>query len=261
MTLPIDAKINIIAAVIDDYIDYIDTNGYIPSEKKYKIISSDEGRMVKQAAREAALENLIPSPMVKLAFDTRRIDQESTRNPRTNLQYWHRAQQFIEEADENKLKTFTKLANLLTKLKSRFGTSPEWFESYARQLYDNVNRIIRIKEGDLDIFRPQLAYLEQLIYARYRLSMENIDKFSDENLQNCILAKDEPLIGRNNYLKEVISDDDIKKDSKIVKDSLEKNTQESIINAIFGSNNNIRRDGERSVERIITISIRDNVID
>ncbi len=37
-------------------------------------------------------------------------------------------------------------------------------------------------------------------------------------------------------------------------------TQNAIINAIFG-NNNIRKDGEKTVERTITITIKDSVID
>lgn len=264
MSLPIDAKINLLSEVVDDYIDYIDTNGYVPSEKSYKITSLEESRMVKQAARQAAFDNISinkESPLIKLAFDTRHIDQEKSRNPRTNLQYWHRAQQFIDENDEKKLKTFARLANLLTNLKKTFGSSPEWFESYSRQLYDNVHRIIRVKEADLDIFRPQLSYLEQLIYARYRLTMENIEKYSDKQLQDCLLSKDESLIGRNNYLKEVKADEELSSNTIVKNTSTDQTTQESIINAIFGANSNFRKDGERTVSRTITIKITDEVVD
>lgn len=264
MNLPVDAKINLLSEIINDYVDYIDSNGYVPSEKSYRITSLEEDRFVKQAARQAAFNNFstpIHSPLVKFAFDTRHINQENERNPRTNLQYWHRAQQFIDENDDKKLKIFARLANLLTNLKKTFGTAPEWFESYARQLYDNVHRIIRVKEADFDIFRPQLAYLEQLIYARYRLSMENIEKYSDKQLQDCILSKDESLIGRNNYLKEVKADEEISSNTIMKNTSIEKNTQESIINAIFGANSNFRKDGEKTVSRTITIKITDEVVD
>ena len=261
MKLPLDAKIQVLSRLTSDFLECAKGNATV-SDKTYKVTSSLEGGSVGQQARLAAFASFEKSPLVKLAFDTRRIDQENDRNPRKNLQYWHRSDPFIDEADEKSLKTFSKLAKVLNNLKKKLGTSPEWFESYARQLYDNVYRILRVKESDLDIFRPQLSYLEQLIFARYRMSMEDIQKFSEDKLEEKILAKDEDLIGRNSYLKETKGEEE---NSALVsnsmnKDSMTKTTQESIVNAIFGGAG-MRRDGERTVERTITITIRDNVID
>lgn len=257
MNLPIDAKIKVIEKIASDYVKSVKT-GSAPASKTYSIISRAEDREVVQSARVAAFEKAIPSPITKFAFDTRRVDQEGTRNPRKNLQYWHRSDEFIDREDEDKLKTFAKLARVLTDLKNKFGKQPEWFESYARQLYDNVFRILRVKEADLDIFRPQISYLEQLIFARYRLSMDNLEKYSEEKISEKIIKKDEDLVGRAKYLKEVGADDG--KPKEIVKDSLTKTTQDSIVNAIFGGDN-LRRDGERTVERTITIKITENLVD
>ena len=262
MTLPLDAKIQVLSQLVDDFIECSTRGAKIPKSKTYNIVSSQGGGMVKQAGRMAAFEAMQHQPLTKLAFDTRRVDQEGSRNPRKNLQYWHRTDPFIDEEDEGTLKNFAKLARVLTNLKKKFGTSPEWFESYARQLYDNVHRVLRVKEGDLDIFRPQLNYLEQLVFARYRLSMENIQKFSEENLADKIISKDEELLGRSAYLKETGSELETTGaiSNGVIKDSMTKSTQESIVNAIFGAQG-LRRDGERTVERTITIKIVENVVD
>lgn len=259
MKLPLDAKIELVSKLTDDFVNYSKGLKEVPNEFTYSVLSSSEGGTVNHVARLAALAAMIPEAITKVAFDTRRIDQEGSRNPRKNLQYWHRTDQFIDEDDEKNLKTFAKLAKVLVKLKEKLGTSPEWFESYTRQLYDNVHRILRVKESDLDIFRPQMSYLEQLIFARYRLSMEDLQKFSEDKLTESILKKDEDLIGRSAYLEETKPETE-EKSSGISKDSMTKTTQESIVNAIFGSAN-LRRDGERTVERTITIKITDNVID
>lgn len=247
--------------MVDDFTEFAASNNTPPSNFTYKINSADEGSDIHRQARLAAYASF-EKPLIKNAFDTRRINQETDRNPRTNLQYWHRTDPFIDDTDKSKLNTFAKLFNMLDNTKKKLGTQPEWFESYTRQLHDNVHRILRVKQADLDIFRPQLSYLEQLIYARYRLSMEDIEKLSEDELRDKILAKDEGLIGRNNYLKETTGTDENNSNSlKITKDGLTKTTQESIINAIFGADGSFRKDGEKNVERTITITIRDNVID
>jgi hypothetical protein len=211
---------------------------------------------------QAAVQPL--SGQRKVAFDTRRVDQEAGRIPRSNLQYWHRTDPFVEEKDEKKLQSFARLMKVMDELRQDFGSEPEWFESYARVLYDAVHRILRIKQADLEIFRPQVSYLEQLVYARYRLTMSDLATMPEEHLRRVVLSKDEVLMKRGDYLRRtgiVKSDGEKKDDPKLVVDGNGgKSTQEALINAIFG-NDNLRRDGERSVERVITITVRDNVID
>lgn len=259
MSFPLDAKIKILSSLATDFADLVVSHDLteVPLTKTYKIESSDEGGVVKQAARMAAFSSF-DSPIIKLAFDTRRVDQEGTRNPRTNLQYWHRTDQFIDAGDEKNLKIFAKLARVMDDIKKKLGKEPEWFESYARQLYDQTNRILRVKEADLDIFRPRLSYLEQLIFARYRLSMGDLSKMGESDIANRILSKDENLIGRSVYLKETKSEEEPV--GKVVTGDMGKTTQESIVNAIFGGAG-MRKDGEKSVSRTITITIRDDVMD
>jgi hypothetical protein len=233
----------------------------LPTQRKY-IIKEKSDDFAERKARKAALSSLGISKLKKIAFDTRRIDQETERNPRSNLQYWNRSDQFINEEMQDKLNTFSKLMTVLKEIKASYGTAPEWHESYARVLHDNVERILRLKIGDQDIFGPQISYLEQLVFARYRLSMEEITKFSSYDLSKRILDKDENLLKRGIYLAQTggFDKESSGQNSKLIIDGKSNNTQQNIIEAIFG-NPDLRRNGERSVERTITITIRDEVKD
>jgi hypothetical protein len=262
MKIPLDGQAILLEKMAAEYTDYIDlgiTN--CPKEFVYKISSKDESSDVVRAARVAAMAELNSGQIKKYAFDTRRIDQEWVRNPRVNLQYWHRANEFIDSDDQSKLTTFANLMSVLNDLKAEFGSQPEWFESYSRVLYDNVERILRIKQADLDIFKPQLTYLEQLIFARYRMSVEDLSKFGREEIRARILSKDEALLKRGDYLKQtggIVKDSDNNKNDKQIVIDGNKTTQESIVNAIFGGTG-MRRDGEKNVTRTITITINDKV--
>jgi hypothetical protein len=257
--LPLDGVASLLSKVADSYLSLSNNKDVCPNKQIYKVASRDESYSVSNKARQAALKELNSKrqELVKFAFDTRRIDQENDRNPRTNLQHWHRQDEFIDEEDQNKINIFAKLLVPLNELKEKFGADPDWHESYARVLLDTVNRILRIKQGDGEFFRPQMAYLEQLLDARYRLRLEDIQKKSADELRDVIIKKDENLIKRGIYR---VTNAKIGANELMKKDGNMALTQESIVNAIFG-NNAIRREGEKTVERTITITIRDQVID
>lgn len=264
MKLPLDAKIALVEKMVDDYQFYTENGqSHCPRQQMFKIASvSTEDEMIECSARMAALKAMQPKGITKNAFDTRRVDQEHDRNPRVNLQYYHRAEEFITADDNERLNRFTKLAGITKEIREDFGSEPEWFESYARQLDNNLKRILRIEQADLDIFQPQLNYLEQLVYARYRLNMEDLKKLSKEDIRARILSKDEPLMKRGEYIKATGGKEaDEKKQGIVVDGNAAASTQESIVNAIFGANSNLRKDGERTVERTITIKIKDTVLD
>jgi hypothetical protein len=262
--LPLDGVAILLEKLADDFSSYADMGlDHCPAEHIYKIASRDESLQVGVQSRLAALKEIKRGnkPILKVAFDTRRIDQEHERNPRTNLQYWHRADAFIDADDDIKLRRFARLMTVLADIKKAFGAEPEWFESYARVLYDTVHRILRIKQADLDIFKPQLSYLEQLVFTRYRLTMEDLETMAKSELQERLLSKDESLMKRGRFLEEtgLVSKGDGRTE-KLVIDGNKNTTQDSIVNAIFG-NNGLRREGEKTVERTITITIRDQVLD
>jgi len=223
---------------------------FVPNKLIYKI-ASHENPSVEHGARMAAFESYGPG-FKKVAFDTRRIDQGHQRNPRSNLQYFSRSQQFIDEEDQGKMETFAKLLLPLETIKKKYGSQPEYFNSYARILHESVERILRIKEADLDIFRPQLNYLEQLVFARYRLSLEDISNKKEAELQEIILNKDENLLKRGTYLNISKSSDEESKG--LAKDGNGK-IEGSFVQALFGDH--VRRAGE---EYTITITIKDSQV-
>jgi hypothetical protein len=236
----------------------------LPSSKIYRITSAPDQDGAENSARKVAYQSILAEakkPLIKQAIDTRRIDQEHQVNPRKSLQYYHRSQQFIDAETNAKLAAFAELMPVLNDIHEQYGNQPEYFESYAVQLHDLVGRILRVKEGELNVFRPQLDYLEQLLFARYRLSLDKIRGMEKTALKDTILSKDESLLKRGQYLTSTAPAKTKQAQQPIVlKDGNTSNVQESLVNAIFG-NNKFRRDGEKTVERTITITIRDNVLD
>ena len=257
--LPLSGNAELIYQLSNDFYD-MTVNGAqrVPSKRMYVIKCDAEPTSIKRSARKAALNKIAESQQIKkIAIDTRNIDQETTRNPRKSLQYWHRSDQFIDEDMQEKLNIFAKVNTVLEDIKESYGKEPEYHDSYARVLHDHVARTMRIKEGDKDIHAPQVSYLEQLLFARYRLSMEEIKRMSNIEIKRIILNKDEDLLKRGAYLNNTGS---INSGAGLVIDSNGRNTQQNIIEAIFG-NNNFRRDGENKVQRTITITITDEVKD
>lgn len=252
-------KIELLHNISTDFLYSVNTGAKIPNTLIYKVASYDEDPEILQSARLAALEVISKSvsPIKKLSFDTRRIDQQHTRNPRTNLQYWNRTDQFIDNDMQRSINIFAKLIEPLEQLKNKFGAEAEWHDSYTRILYDAVVRVLRIKQADLDIFRPSIKYLEQLVFARYRLSMDELSKISQNDFIDAVIKKDEALLKRGSFLNKT---QEIEKPSKnIVIDSNAKpETQQNILNAIFGSQ---RRSGEKKTTRTITIKICDELED
>jgi hypothetical protein len=145
--------------------------------------------------RKQAFSNIMGENLVKLAFDTRRVDQETQYIARRGLQNYSRSEQFISLANIEKLKCFTKLKGVLDGLKSEFERQPAWQDSYCRVLLDSLNRGLRTEQKDGDITDNQpgvgsLDYLEEMIFVRYRLTCENIETMDNEQLKKVLLSKD-----------------------------------------------------------------------
>lgn len=267
-----DGKIDLIDCFAEEYLLLAASGAEVPRELSFVVKEREENLSVERGARKAALKSLISEasnadllpnpfrssqPIVKVAFDTRRFDQETIRNPRSNLQNWVRSEQFISDATQDKINIFAKMLKPLDELKTSFGAQPEWHNSYSRTLHDAVYRILRVKEADLDIFEPQLAYLEQLMFNRYRLSMEEISRKNASELKEIFLKKDESLMKRGAFLH--TTQGELEKNSQqalVVKDGNGKSLGDSLVTALFG-NNDFRREGEKKVSRTITITITD----
>lgn len=260
--LPFSGNAMLLEKIVIDFNKLVDVQASeIPKTRVYKISCEEESPVIERSARKSALKTMQNSEgFTKVAIDSRRINQNIERNPRPAIQYFSRADQFIDNKDQNDINTFSKLLVPLMEIKASFGDQPEYLDSYCRILHENLERVLRVKQGDSEIFRPQIEYLKQLIFARYRLSMEEISRLSNGELKSKLLDKDEKLIKRGLFIQQT-NNPEISKSATIpVKNGIESTTSESIVNAIFG-NNNIRREGEKSVERTITITIKDTVKD
>lgn len=151
--------------------------------------------MIKTLFRAALLQVYgIHKPLIKVAFDTRRIDQNTQYNPRRNLQYHIRTDQFIHDNDIDKVKALHKLKIVSAKIKDEFIGEPEWFDTYASDLDHAMDKVFFVADGkNFDLSCVAIKYLEQLLQSRYRLSLNDIVKTSDDDLRKIIIHKDERL--------------------------------------------------------------------
>lgn len=234
----------------------------VPSQIKYNIKFASENKGIERSARIAFFKSMSNSGFRKLAFDTRRINQDLERVPRANLQYWNRSQEFLDRETEIKINALNNLIEPLERIRSEYETYPEYFHSYARSLLDSVKRAVKIYNEEFDVFKPQIDYLEQLLNVRYHITLDDLQKEASNVLYEKILKKDEDLTKKGTYLKLKNSADSYSERSEpnvIIKDS-NGDTQNSIINAIFGSSN-FRNNGEKKIERTVTITIKDEVLE
>lgn len=203
--------------------------------------------------RKRALKSLFEPKMIKVAFDTRRINQETDYIPRRGLQNYHRSAEFISEATSQKIKNFVKLKKVLDQLKEEFGKQPEWQDSYARVLLNSIDRAIRFEQKDGDYAETQpgvgsLDYLEELLHVRYRLDMNIIKDKSENELKNILLSRDESLIKRDVDTNNV----------EISKREVATQGYDSLLEKLFGG---VKADKDnKSVQRSITITIKDDYL-
>lgn len=251
--LDLRSLVNLLDKMADDYIFYTSKQPKVfPSSFTYKIEGDDEDN-IESKARKAALISLTNNGIKKIAFDTRKINQENERNPRQNLQFYHRSQAFIDAEEQNKIELFAKLNEPLSEIKQIYGNDPEYLTSYARILHETLDNTLKLKEGHLDVFKPQMEYLSQILYLRYRLSMEDLSKMSNSELKNRILEKDEKLLKRGTVVHNLQKESVVNKTTQNV-------SPDNLVQAIFGAPN-LRQAGEKTVERTITITIKDSVIE
>lgn len=190
--------------------------------------------------------------LVKQAFDTRRINQNTEFNPRRNLQYYQRSEPYIDNKIAEQIKLFFKVKTAADDLRQEFIGEPDWLDSYTRILCNAIDQTLRVEQKDFDYSKSQLEYLSELLYVRYRLRPEDIEKLSQHELRNIILNKDERLLRRSIFTN--------------YKDGLNKNStpqsvqmQDTLMDKLFG---NVKANKEnKEVERSVVITIKDKVID
>ena len=185
----------------------------------------------------------------KIAFDTRRIDQETEYNPRRGLQNYNRSEAFVSEALEQKLINFNKLRHVLDGLKAEYGREHEWQDSNARVLLSTLNNGLRIgqNDGDFAVNQPaqgSLDYIEELLHVRYRLGFDDLTRLGSVDLRKIILSKDEELIRKGQNFE-------------ITKRDVATQNYDTLLEKLFG----VHASAENpEIERTVTITIKDKLI-
>ena len=202
--------------------------------------------------RKAGLEAHISGQgFNKVAFDTRRLNQETDYNPRRGLQNYNRSEEFLSEVLGEKIKNFAKLRNILEDMKSQYGKEHEWQDSNARVLLSTLDAGLRTmqKDGDYAINQPaqgSLNYIEELLHMRYRLTFDDLTKMGTNDLKKVILSKDEELTRK-----------DVNKSLEITKSDIAKQGYDTLMEKLF----NVQATSENpNIERTVTITIKDSII-
>ena len=227
-----------------------------------QVHSSIEDRADAHELRVDALKNLA-QPMVKNAFDTRRINQDTDFNPRRNLQHYHRSEPFITKDAAEQIKTFFKLKTAVDSIKEDFLGDSDWLDSYARILSTALDRTLRVEQKDMDFFQPQMDYLNEMLYLRYRINENDINKMSEMELKSIILNRDEKLFHKQIFAK--YDKKEIKKETtqQPISETIKKETAKQIDDIVTGqqqeskivSNNNSNSIRSKDSDRPVNITI------
>lgn len=201
--------------------------------------------------RKVALETVTAGQgFTKMAFDTRRIDQETEYNPRRGLQNYQRSEQFISEGLAQRIKNFAKLRKVLNGIKEVYGKDNDWQDSNARILLTAIDKGLRtgLDDGDFGAQNQpgvgSFDYLEELMNVRYRLTYDDLIRMGESELKNVILSKDEELVRK-----------DVKQALEITKNDVATKGYDSLIEKLLEG---CKASAENpDVERTITITIRD----
>jgi len=233
--------------------------------------NSSSRKIMPSVRKEALATALNKNGLIKVAFDTRRINQEIEYIPRRGLQNYHRSEDLISDSISNKIQAFTKLTKILDQLKLEYGREPEWQDSYTRVLSSAINKGLRLDQNDNDYSDAQPSvgsfdYLEELIHVRYRLTVDNLMSMSDFDLRNIILKKDDLLIKGGKAQSYLSDDKNISKNSydQIIDKMLNTmakttvSTKDNLVSQLF----DIKATKDcPEIERTVTITIKDKMID
>ena len=218
-----------------------------PTELNYSCSRDSSDDLIESLAKTASLKKF-GSNFVKTAFDTRKANLQTDRNPRENLQFYNRSASYITEDEQKKIELFEKVKKALDEIEKNYEGQKEYLVSYSRVLLEALDNLLKEKDGHLDVFAPKFEYISQILYLRYRLTLDEIEKLDIPTLKTRILEKDEDLLKRG-----------IKKENKEQPNQIVK-AKDNLLESLFGTAN-LRQNGEKTVERTITITIKDSIIE
>lgn len=205
--------------------------------------------------------------LIKQAFDTRRINQNTELNPRRNLQNYQRSEPYIDDKMAGQIKLLFKVKEASDSIRELYIGEPDWLDSHSRILCNAIDQTLRIEQKDFDYGRSQLDYISELLYVRYRLAQEDIALATPEELRKVFLAKDEKLTRQSirvNYKDDLfkqnaLTGSDMHKESTLYKQPMVIQPQDPFIERLFGSVK--ASPDKKSVSRSVTITINDSILD
>lgn len=196
--------------------------------------------------------------IVKVAFDSRYINQSTEYNPRRGLQFYQRSDAFVSTEIAEQVKLFHKVKTAVELIKCDFLGDPEWLDSNSRVLSASLDRILRTAQKDAEFFKPQLDYLTELLSLRYRMTLDDIKAKSEQEIKTIILSKDERLCQRDalgSYSNYKLTE----MEKQSVSNSQMKTNGDTFFDKIFGV---VKADAEnKEVERSVTITIKDKIVE
>lgn len=190
--------------------------------------------------------------MIKQAFDTRRMNSETQINPRRNLQNYQRSESFITDEISSNIKLFFKVKSAADQIKEEFIGDPDWLDSNSRILCNAIDNTLRVEQKDYDFFKPQFDYLNELLYLRYRLASDEIERLNETEIKNAILKRDERLLYKSVYSKYQ------------PKNGIEKTTStvsqpDQLMDKLFAGVKATQEN--KNIKRSVNITIEDSIID
>lgn len=216
-------------------------------------VESIPARQEAIALRRSAFKKALGTEIIKVAFDTRRVDQEKEYISRRGLQNYNRSDEFITQANVNKIRSLKKLKDVLESLKSQFVGDKGWQDSYCRVLLDTIDKALRTdqKDGDFTDAQPGVGsfdYIEEMLFVRYRLELMNVAGMSESTLKAELIKKDPEL--KNPDINDLISID---------KSDVRKESYDTLLEKLFGGVRATKDNPE--VERTVTITIKDKFVE
>lgn len=213
-------------------------------------VESISSRQEAIALRRSAFNKVLGTGMVKIAFDTRRVDQVQEYISRRGLQNYSRSEGFITESNVNKLRSLKKLKEVLESIKVQFSRGTGWQDSYCRILLDSIDNALRTAQNsdqeysDAQPTTGSFDYLEEMLFVRYRLELTNVAGMSEQELKKTLMSKD-PELGN----------DDVNHLVSVKKSDVSKESYDTLLEKLFGG---VRATKENpNVERTVTITIKD----
>lgn len=224
----------------------------------YSLISSGvesvPSRQEAIALRRSAFKKALGEGIIKVAFDTRRVDQVQEYISRRGLQNYSRSEGFISESNVNKLRSLKKLKTILESLKSQHGRDKGWQDSYCRVLLDAIDNALRTAQNsdneysDAQPTTGSFDYIEEMLFVRYRIELSNVAGMSDQELKKTLLVKD-PELG-NSDINHLVS---------IEKSDVGRESYDTLLEKLFGGIRATKENPE--VERTVTITIKDKFVE